>query len=459
MRTGVTSRGALAVRWASLAVLLVVVIGVAAAYELLTPPQQNPYHITSNPTNPSFNGSTINVGFLTELTSATSGVPNAYAAKIGAELAVNQTNAAGGIDGKQVSLIVVNDETKPQLAVQDASTLDRQDQVLAITGPTDLTDALAIGEYAEANHVPLVVSAVSSALLTPPGSSWTVSVEPAAPDLGVAIAKYVSEAVPHAKIALMTQNAEQENEMSEGVRWFASTYKNESLVFDQEFENAQFPWATAATSAKYSGADAVIVSWLPTLGFSQSNVISALLSAGFLQDQIFLASADGQVTDVGLNATGIRGVTLFDSGMATGYPNATAFVNEVSPYIYGQKANPVIAYCGICPTEIGANYYYSYLGMVLMLNAIKAALSTNPELTRADFMSALKHQSTTDVLGNVLSIESSGASSGSYYVVSIGQLNGAGLYSGNGTTYGLKLLKAVRFSTETVPSYSLAKGA
>ena len=81
---------------------------------------------------------------------------------------------------------------------------------------------------------------------------------------GLPSPKYVSEAVPNAKIAMMTQNAEQQNEMAAGVKWYADTYKNESIVFDQEYANAQFPWATAAT-AKFSGANAVVVSWVSSV--------------------------------------------------------------------------------------------------------------------------------------------------------------------------------------------------
>ena len=37
-----------------------------------------------------------------------------YAARIGAELAVNQTNAAGGVDGRTIDLVVLDDTTDPR---------------------------------------------------------------------------------------------------------------------------------------------------------------------------------------------------------------------------------------------------------------------------------------------------------------------------------------------------------
>ncbi len=448
-------------RRASLAVILVVMVAGVAVYSAfaLRSPSTPPVTTTSNP---NFDSSTIRIGYVSEITTGqgTAGangvgvtpVQAGYAARIGAELAVNETNAAGGVDGKTIDLEVLDSQSNPQRAAQQAATLDQQEGVLAITGPTNLEDAMAVSAYTESHGVPFVTSAVSSALLAPPGSNWTVSVQPDAVQWGVAVAKYVSEAVPDAKIALMTQNADQQKEMSAGVRWFADTYKNESVVFDQLYANAQFPWGTASEAAKFSGANAVIVSWLPTPGFSQANVVEALLSAGFLQSQIFVASVDDQVSDLGLNATGVRGVTLFDSAMSKGYPNASAFAGQVEPFIKGQ-ASPFIAYCGICPTEIGPNYYYAYLGMEMMIGAIRDVLSSGHALTRADFISTLKQASVTDAFGNTLALDSAGTSTGTFYVAVVAELNA------NGTSYAMSLLKSIRFAPGSIPSYEIAKSA
>ncbi len=227
---------------------MILVAGVGAYVALA--PSSSATPTCSAASSPTFNSSTIKIGYLTEITGP--GVSNGYAAKIGAELAVNQTNAEGGVDGKSIDLVVMDDQTNPPTAMQGAEALDNQG-VLAITGPTDQADAVAVSGYAEACGVPFVASTVPSAALVSPGSRWTVSVEPDAVQWGVAVAKYVSEAVPGANIAMMTQNAEQQNEMSAGVRWYANTFKNESVVFDQEYANAQFPWATAAEAAKLSG--------------------------------------------------------------------------------------------------------------------------------------------------------------------------------------------------------------
>jgi len=390
----------------------------------------------------------IKIGFVTELSGPS--VSDGYGARIAVELAVNATNASGGIDGRPIDLVIVDARTNPQEAAKCAAALDQQG-VLAITGTTDLGDAQAVQAYAEANGVPFVVSAISSASLSPPGSNWTVSVQPDAVQWGAAVAKYVSEAVPGAKIAMMTQNADQQREMAAGVRWYANTYKNDSVVFDQLYANAQFPWATAAAAAKLSGANAVIVSWLPTVGFSESNVVDALQSAGFQRDQIFVASATNQISDLGIDAAGIRGAALFDGAMAQGYPNASAFANELQPFVNGERNSP--HYCGVCPTEVGPLYYYSYLGMKMMLNAVQEVMSGGHALTRADFMSTMKRASIGDAFGNTLTIGANGSSVAHYYVVAVGPLNETT------STYPLQLVKAIGFAPGAIPAYSLSKTA
>jgi ABC-type branched-subunit amino acid transport system substrate-binding protein len=439
-------RAAVGRAWSVLAVVLVILVAGVGAYVALAP-GSSAAPTCSGAASPAFTSSTIKIGFLYEKSG--NGVSNGYAARIGAELAVNQTNAGGGVDGKTIDLVAMDDQTNPPTATSGAEALDGQG-VLAITGPTDQADAVAVSAYAEACGVPFVVSTVPSAALVAPGSNWTVSVQPDDVQWGAAVAKYVSEAVPNAKIAMMTQNAELQKEMAAGVRWYANTYKNESVVFDQLYANAQFPWATAAEAAKLSGANAVVVSWISTVGFSQSNVITALLSAGFTQNQIFVVDATNQVPDLGVDATGISGATTFDSSIVDA-PNASAFANEILPWL-NATLHPK-TYCGVCPTEVGPIYYYSYLGMEMMIEAIQAATSGGQPLTRASFMASMRHASIEDAYGNTLSIGPSGSAVGSFYVVGAGPLNSTQ------STYPLELIKTVRFAPGVVPSYQLAKTA
>ncbi|MGH8429098.1 MAG: ABC transporter substrate-binding protein [Solimonas sp.] len=82
---------------------------------------------------------TVKIGFHAPLTGVAAA--DGKSAKQGAELAVQQANAAGGIGGKKVELVVYDDEGKPENAIPVANKLIGQDKVVmtvsgSYSGPT-----------------------------------------------------------------------------------------------------------------------------------------------------------------------------------------------------------------------------------------------------------------------------------------------------------------------------------
>lgn len=70
------------------------------------------------------------------------------------EMRINQANAAGGIHGRQIRLIVEDNGSQPQLAVRAAQKLIRQDEVFAILNPFGSgTNAATLGLAMEAGTV------------------------------------------------------------------------------------------------------------------------------------------------------------------------------------------------------------------------------------------------------------------------------------------------------------------
>jgi branched-chain amino acid transport system substrate-binding protein len=426
---------------AALAILVVVAVAGLASYAALgSSLQPSKSTTTSTSSIATYTSSHISIGYLTELTGT--GSSDGYAAMYGAELAVNETNRAGGVAGRTIDLVVADSQTNPSIAQQQAAGLDQGNHLLAITGPTDPNDAMAIRGYAESHGVPLIVPAAASAALTVPGSNWTVRIEPDSVQSGVATAKYVSEAIPNAKIALMAEDALEQKEMAAGVRWYVNTFKNASLVYDQSFTSTLFPWATAAAAIKASGANAVVLAWLPGFGSSENAVITAIQAAGIHQSQIFMVDAADDVATLGTNATGMRGITFFDQSIAHAFPNASAFVSEVQPLIPG---------CAPCPKTVGNSYYFGYLGMKVIINAIQSVISSGQPLTRGSFISSVKQTTTQDLFGNTLKFDSTGSSNGSYYVVQVQSL------MPDQPDYNLELLTSVTFASGSIPVAQILK--
>jgi branched-chain amino acid transport system substrate-binding protein len=101
---------------------------------------------------------TIKIGFNIPLTGNSPKIGES--AKNAGELVKNQINSAGGLDVKgkkyNVEFIYVDNELKPESAVQAAIRLIEQDRVLAIVGPAGSGRAIPAGQINNDNRVPMV---------------------------------------------------------------------------------------------------------------------------------------------------------------------------------------------------------------------------------------------------------------------------------------------------------------
>jgi branched-chain amino acid transport system substrate-binding protein len=77
------------------------------------------------------------------------------------------TNAQGGIDGKQVELIVYDDESDVNKCVMAARKLLDQDQVSVVIGPSISGNTLAIAKFFSSAEVPLISCAAAEKIVIP----------------------------------------------------------------------------------------------------------------------------------------------------------------------------------------------------------------------------------------------------------------------------------------------------
>lgn len=110
----------------------------------------------------------IKIGTVLRLSiGAEDGIP----ARRGVELAVDEVNKAGGINGSKVDLIVENEKDSPAEAVNAVKKLIEVDKVIAIIGPMTSGDMMAAGKIA--NDAKVV--AISPTATTPALSGYGAS--------------------------------------------------------------------------------------------------------------------------------------------------------------------------------------------------------------------------------------------------------------------------------------------
>ena len=137
-----------------------------------------------------------------------SGPASAYAAIGKAEAAYfRKINDEGGINGRKINFISVDDGYRPPKAVEMARKLVEQDEVLLIFNPLGTPSNSAIHKYMNAKKVPqLFVATGASKWNDPKGFPWTMGWQPNYQTEAVIYAKHILQTKPNAKIAVLFQN-------------------------------------------------------------------------------------------------------------------------------------------------------------------------------------------------------------------------------------------------------------
>ena len=114
---------------------------------------------------PAFAADTIRIGALFAITGAASnlGLPEARTL----QMVVDDTNASGGLLGRQIELIIKDTKGSTENAVSFAKQLVEESQVLAIIGPTTSGESMAVKAYADQNEQILISCAAAETIVNP----------------------------------------------------------------------------------------------------------------------------------------------------------------------------------------------------------------------------------------------------------------------------------------------------
>ena len=118
----------------------------------------------------------IKIGVTQPLTGAFAASGN-YVAQ-GARLAEEDINAAGGVLGRKIQLIVEDNKSNPTEAVATAEKLTQKDKVPVMMGAWSSTLTLAVMPKLIEYEVPMVVETSSSSKITTSGNPWIFRISP-----------------------------------------------------------------------------------------------------------------------------------------------------------------------------------------------------------------------------------------------------------------------------------------
>jgi len=113
----------------------------------------------------SYSGKTIKLGAILSITGA--GGVYGPQSRDGANLAVKQINASGGVNGAQIALTINDDASDKAQSAQVAQKLIQQEQDLALLGPTLSNSAVAVHPLAESLKTPILAVSTTGIHIVP----------------------------------------------------------------------------------------------------------------------------------------------------------------------------------------------------------------------------------------------------------------------------------------------------
>jgi branched-chain amino acid transport system substrate-binding protein len=120
---------------------------------------------------------------------------------------LKKINAAGGINGRQVTLLSLDDAFAPPKTVLQTRKLVEGDDVLAIVGSVGTPTNLAVAKYLNSKQVPQILLLASTPKLDDPDNlPWTTTFMMPQPVETRLYAEYLLRNKPDAKIAALYQN-------------------------------------------------------------------------------------------------------------------------------------------------------------------------------------------------------------------------------------------------------------
>ena len=176
-------------------------------------------HKGGTPARPAQTGDTIRVGVYGDTTGATSSF--GQSTKNGIQLAFDEINAAGGVNGKKLEMIFEDDQGTPEKAKTVISKLINQDKVVAVLGEVASSNSLAAAPVAQEAKVPMITPSSTNPKVTEVGDyiSRVCFIDPFQ---GSVMAKFAANTLKAKTAAIFGDNS---SDYSKGLTQF----------FEQEF--------------------------------------------------------------------------------------------------------------------------------------------------------------------------------------------------------------------------------
>ncbi|MBP6217282.1 MAG: ABC transporter substrate-binding protein [Oligoflexales bacterium] len=176
----------------------------------------------------------------------------------GVTLAFDEINAAGGVLGKKIELISIDDQGKPEEAATAMNKLITQDKVIAVIGEVASSRSLAMAPIAQNHKIPMISPSSTNPRVTQQGD-YIFRVCFIDPFQGAVMAQF---ALDHLKIKSAAILRDVKNDYSVGLAdYFTMTFAKGggSIVVDQSYSAGDIDFKSQLTAIRSKNPQAIFV--------------------------------------------------------------------------------------------------------------------------------------------------------------------------------------------------------
>lgn len=304
---------------------------------------------------------------------ASYGLPSVNAVKL---VAAN-INAAGGLDGKQIEVVVEDDQCKPEIATNTAAKLVGENVVAVIGHICSGATKAALDIYKESNIVVISPSATSPPLTK--SGDYPNFLRTIAPDDAQAVLQvdFALNTLGAKKIAVLHDKGDYGKGLAEFAQASLKGANAEVVLFEGVTPGA-VDYSAVINKIAQSGADTVIYGGYHP---EAAQIVGQMKAQGLELDFI---GGDGVMDDTFIAVAGKNAEGVY----------ATAPVDTASNPIAVKAGEEHLAEYG---EEYGAFFLNAYAAALAITNAIDAANSTDYDA----IMKALKSEYVETSVGNI----------------------------------------------------------
>ncbi|MET3970520.1 MULTISPECIES: ABC transporter substrate-binding protein [Bradyrhizobium] len=296
-----------------------------------------------------------------------------------------KVNAEGGINGRKVKFITLDDAYSPPKTVEQTRKLVEQDEVLMMFGSLGTATNSAVQRYLNAKKVPqLFVLSGATKWADPQKNPWTMPGMAAYESEGVVYAKYILQAKPDAKIAILSQNDDFGRDYVAGFKRALGPKAASMIIAEASYETSAPTISSQLSTLKASGAN---VLFGVVLGKFTSQMVKGVAEIGWKPELLFVPTSASSISflePAGLdNAVGLISSSnqkdTMDPQWADdpGVKSYFAFMKQYMPTADLSNSN------------YAAGYHYATL-LMTVLNACKDDVSRDNILKQAASLKEVK---------------------------------------------------------------------